>query len=117
MAPGVVHASASLRTRRLYSAVNARRSGFAATCTSSTVTGISTRASIGSKHRDRFRGAGVDTRPPVRGMARRIHGVAGRAADVNRHPVGQLIVSPLPFPSPVPAPRHGRRPTIPDRTP
>src|SRR5215510_388689 len=37
-APGVAHASASFRMRRLYSAVYVRRRGFAATCTSSGTT-------------------------------------------------------------------------------
>ena len=42
-APGLAHASASRRMRSLYSAVNRRRTGFSATCTSSgtTVTGPS----------------------------------------------------------------------------
>lgn len=37
-APGVAHASASLRIRGLYSAVYVRRLGFATTCTSSATT-------------------------------------------------------------------------------
>src|SRR5262249_43781667 len=48
MAPGVVHASASLRIRRLYSAVYVRRRGFATTCTSAapTATCVSIRSSL-----------------------------------------------------------------------
>jgi hypothetical protein len=48
MAPGVVHASAAFRIRRLYSAGYARRRGFATTCTSSGLaTVISSVASMG----------------------------------------------------------------------
>src|SRR5206468_10880275 len=46
-APGVAQASAALRIRRLYSAVNTRRCAFATTCTSSPVVSTSPLASMG----------------------------------------------------------------------
>src|SRR5581483_8573897 len=73
-APGVVHASASLRIRRLYSAVYVRRRGFAATCTSSATT--ATCASIGSSRLallSNFGGRDCLTHPGTEGRRRGWH--------------------------------------------
>src|SRR5262249_16635950 len=76
IAPGVVHASATLRIRRLYSAVDVRRRGFATTCTSSAPT--ATCVSIGSSllaltnfgGRDCLTHPGTEGGAPVTSLAR-----------------------------------------------
>jgi len=96
-----MHASASLRIRRLYSAVYVRRRAFAATCTSSATTATPPRASMGSSRLaliSKFWGRDCLTHPGTEGVARMPTTLSGHRVKITPtlflpHDVAEYVVA------------------------